>query len=65
MNDVQGLCYYEKCHCPEGNELDLQDPGSELLAKLQELRRNKNQKNYATMSSDVTYSQGLTIFENM
>ena len=66
MNDAQGgLCYHEKCHCPEGNEPDLEDPGSELLTKLHQLRRDKNQKNYDTMSSDVTDSQGLVIFQNI
>ena len=66
MHDAQGgLCYHEKCHCPEGNEPDLEDPGSELLTKLHQLRRNKTQKNYAPSSSYVTNSQGLIIFQNI
>ena len=41
-DNVLGLCYYEKCHCPEGNERDLETPGSELLIKLQQLLRNQS-----------------------
>ena len=62
VNKGYGLCYYEKCHCPEGNERDLEEPGSELLTKLQEMRRNRNQNSHAIGHSSVTYSQGLQIF---
>ena len=50
---ASGLCYYEKCHCPEGNERDLETPGSELLLKLQDLRQKRSMDNFG-----VIYSQG-------
>ena len=53
IHHAVGLCYYEKCHCPEGNELDLETPGSELLIKLQHLRRRRSMNNF-----EVQYSKG-------
>ena len=58
VNKGHGLCYYEKCHCPEGSERDLEEPGSELLVKLQKLRRDKNQNDRDKDHDWVTYSQG-------
>ena len=57
INHVVGLCYYEKCHCPEGNELDLETPGSDLLIKLQHLRRIRSMNNF-----EVQFSKGRVYF---
>ena len=58
IHHAVGLCYYERCHCPDGNDLDLQTPGSELLMKLQELRRNRSMDNFV-----VQYSKGTANFD--
>ena len=55
-NYAFGLCYHEDCHCPEAKNQDLQTPGSELLIKLQDLRRNLSLNNLT-----ATYSQGSMI----
>ena len=57
-NYVHGLCYYEKCHCPEGNEKYLEAPGSELLIKLQQLRRNQSLSTRDNSHDWVDYSSG-------